>query len=83
MRTIISKTIENPKEFKSQLLLWSEQFKEVVFLDSNNHNQNYSNYDCVLAVDLFTSIKTDFQNAFIDLHQYQSQTKDWLFGYLS
>lgn len=83
MRTIISKSIENPLELKKQLLLWSNQFREVVFLDSNNYNQTYSNYDCVLAVDALTSIKTDFEKAFEDLHQYQSQTKDWLFGYLS
>ena len=27
--------------------------------------------------------KTDYNNAFEDLKQYQQQTKDWLFGYLS
>lgn len=83
MRTIISKFIENQSEFKKQLLLWANQFREVVFLDSNSYHQTYSNYDCVLAVDALTSIKTDFEKAFEDLHQYQSQTKDWLFGYLS
>ena len=83
MRTIISKSIENPLELKKQLLLWSNQFREVVFLDSNNYQQTYSNYDCVLALDALTSIKTDFEKAFEDLYQYQSTTKDWLFGYLS
>lgn len=83
MRTSIFKTISNAAEFKSQLLSWSQQFREVVFLDSNEYHQNYSSYDYVLAVDAFTSIKTDFHNAFEDLHQYQSQAKDWLFGYLS
>lgn len=83
LRTIISKNIENPIAFKKLLLLWSNQYREVVFLDSNEYHQNYSNYDCVVAVDAFTSIKTDFQNAFVDLHQYQSKSKDWLFGYLS
>ena len=83
MRTSIFKTISNAAEFKSQLLAWSQQFREVVFLDSNEYHQNYSSYDYVLAVDAFTSVKTDFHNAFEDLHQYQSQTKDWLFGYLS
>ncbi len=83
LRTILSKTIANPSEFKKQLLLWSNPFREVVFLDSNEYHQTYSNYDCVLAVDALTSIKTDFEKAFEDLHQYQSQTKDWLFGYLS
>ena len=37
----------------------------------------------MMAVDAFTSLKTDFHNAFEDLKQYQQTTKDWLFGYLS
>lgn len=76
-------SIENPEIFKQKLLIWANQFREVVFLDSNNYHQKYSNYDAVLAVDAFTSIKTDYFNAFEDLHQYQTHTKDWLFGYLS
>jgi para-aminobenzoate synthetase component 1 len=52
-------------------------------LDSNYYPQKYFSYDCVLAVDAFTSIKTDCHNAFEDLKQYQQSTKDWLFGYLS
>jgi len=76
-------SIENPEIFKQKLLIWGNQFREVVFLDTNNYHQKYSNYDAVLAVDAFTSIKTDYYNAFEDLHQYQTHTKDWLFGYLS
>ncbi|MCF6133396.1 anthranilate synthase component I family protein [Flavobacterium wongokense] len=68
---------------KQQLLQWSQQFREVVFLDSNDYKQKYSSYDCVLAVDAFTSLKTDYFNAFDELKQYQQQAKDWLFGYLS
>ncbi len=86
LRTSIYKSIVNVSEFKNLLLHWSNQFREVVFLDSNcnyNKNKKYSSYDYVLAVDAFTSIKTDYHNSFQDLHQYQSQTKDWLFGYLS
>ncbi|HLP64653.1 anthranilate synthase component I family protein [Flavobacterium sp.] len=83
MRTIISKNITHPNQLKQQLLLWSNQFREAIVLDSNEYHQQYSNYDCIVAVDAFTSITTDFINAFEDLHQYQSQTKDWLFGYLS
>jgi para-aminobenzoate synthetase component 1 len=52
-------------------------------MDSNDYPQRYSSYDCILAVDAFTSIKTDYHNAFEDLKQYQQATKDWLFGYLS
>ena len=83
MRTSIFKDLQNPILFKKQLLAWGSQFREIVFLDSNNYPQEYSSYDSVLAVDAFTSIKTDYHNAFEDLKQYQSQTRDWLFGYLS
>ena len=83
MRTSIYKDISDAKLFKQQLLSWAQQFREVVFLDSNEYPQKYSNYDCVLAVDAFTSITTDYHNAFEDLKQYQQTTKDWLFGYLT
>jgi para-aminobenzoate synthetase component I len=83
LRTVITKDISQFSDFKNQLLHWANQHREVVFLDSNAYNQKYSSYDSVLAIDAFTSIKTDYENAFQDLYQYQSQTKDWLFGYLS
>jgi para-aminobenzoate synthetase component I len=83
LRTSIYKDISNPKRFKQQLLFWSQEFREVIFMDSNDYPQKYSSYDCILAVDAFTSIKTDYHNAFEDLKQYQQTTKDWLFGYLS
>jgi len=83
LRTSIYKSISDPKLFKQQLLFWSQQFREIIYLDSNDYTHNYSSYDCVLAVDAFTSIKTDYHNAFEDLKQYQQNTKDWLFGYLS
>jgi para-aminobenzoate synthetase component 1 len=83
LRTSIYKHISDPKLLKKQLLIWSQQFREIVFMDSNDYPQQYSNYDCVLAVDAFTSIKTDSYNAFEGLKQYQQTTKDWIFGYLS
>jgi len=64
-------------------LQWAQQFREVVFLDSNNYEQRYTSYDVVLATDALTSIQTDYLNAFEDLNTYQQTTGDWLFGYLS
>ena len=64
-------------------MTWAQQFREVIFLDSNDYPQQYSSYDCIFAADAFTSVKTDYHNAFEDLKQYQQTTKDWLFGYLS
>ncbi|MFV8328213.1 anthranilate synthase component I family protein [Flavobacterium sp. ZS1P14] len=83
MRVSIYKQISDPAAFKHQLLIWSQQFREVIYMDSNDYPQGYSSYDCLLAADAFTSIKTDYHNGFEDLKQYQQITKDWLFGYLS
>ena len=68
---------------KTQLLAWAQQFEEVAWLDSNAYDQNHSSYQAILAVDAFTAITTDYQNAFEQLEEYQSLAEDWLFGYLS
>jgi para-aminobenzoate synthetase component 1 len=85
MRIIKKYTVSLTEALKQNILCWSQQFEEVVWLDSNKeHNlQNKSNYKAILAVDAFTAIKTDYHQAFDQLEEYQSKTKDWLFGYLS
>ena len=83
MRTSIYKLIEDPVTFKQKLLGWGQQFREITFLDSNSLSDEYSQFDFVLAIDAFTSLQTDYHNAFEDLKQYQQTTNDWLFGYLS
>ena len=83
MRTSVILTLQDPARFKQQLLQWAQQFREVVFLDSNDYTQRYTSYDAVLATDALTSIQTDYLNAFEELNTYQQTTKDWLFGYLS
>lgn len=83
LRTEQTFFLENIEVFKKQLLAWGQQYETVVFLDSNNYEQTYGSYDAVLAVEEFTSIKTDYFDAFEQLKEYQSYTKDYLFGYLS
>ena len=83
MRKQISYSISNSKKFKDALLNWSQQFQEIVWLDSNEHINNYSTFDALLAVDALTVKLTDSHGAFDDLKEYQKETKDWIFGYLS
>ncbi|MDX1277946.1 aminodeoxychorismate synthase component I [Oceanihabitans sediminis] len=87
MRTTTTYTPKSIEAFKSQLLAWSQQFSEVVWLDSNVQNfskkQKYSSYDAILAVDAFTSIQTDYIDGFKKLKEYQKSTNDWIFGYLT
>ena len=82
-RTIRTFSADKLAKFKTNLLSWSQQFETAIWLDSNNYKQQYSSFDCVLAVEEFTAIKTDYQNAFEKLKEYQTLTKDYIFGYIS
>ena len=83
MRKHKSVLIKDMSNFKEKLLLWSQQFDDVVWLDSNNYQNLNTEYDAVLAVDAMTSIQSDYHDAFDKLHEYQTKTTDWIFGYLS
>jgi para-aminobenzoate synthetase component 1 len=82
-RTTETFTIKNIQKFKGQLLQWAQQFETVLWLDTNNYQQQYNSFNGALAVEEFTSIKTDYKNAFEKLKEYQSITKDYIFGYIS
>lgn len=75
--------IELTDRLKKQLLHWAQQFEEVVWLDGNGYEQKHTSYQAILAVDAFTSIKTDSHQGFEQLKEYQTLSNDWLFGYLT
>ncbi|MDP3946645.1 MAG: aminodeoxychorismate synthase component I [Lutibacter sp.] len=81
-RTSYKFQVKDISEFKKQLLLWGQQFEVAVWLDSNNYDQKYSNFDAVLAVDAVSKIETSYKNGFSQLKKYQSEVKDYIFGYL-
>jgi para-aminobenzoate synthetase component I len=83
LRTKKNIILKHSELFVENLLSWSQQFDDIVWLDSNNYNQEYTSYDAILAVDAFTSLQSDYENAFEKLKEYQSVTSDWIFGYLT
>ena len=83
MRTSRTFSVENPGKFKKQLFAWGRQFEEITWLDSNEYELKTGEYEAILAVEAFTAIKTDYNNAFDKLKEYQETTADWIFGYLS
>ncbi len=83
MRSKSIKTLNNPPGFKSALLSWAQQFREVILLDSNDFPQKYSSFDAIFAVDALTSIQTDSEKGFEKLAEYRRSTADWIFGYLT
>ena len=80
----ISKKIhlQDISEFKSKLFDWSQQFKQVAWLDSNDYKRNYTSFDVSLAVDTHTSLEIDYSNAFTELQNYRAKVDDYIFGYL-
>ncbi len=70
-------------EIVPKLLSWSQQFREVVFLENNDNANGFGGHQKILAVDALTSMQTDSQNAFAKLDEYQKTTRDYLFGYLT
>ncbi|WOC41298.1 aminodeoxychorismate synthase component I [Polaribacter sp. HL-MS24] len=82
-RTIRTFPIDQMDDFKQHVFVWSQQFETIAWLDSNNYKQEYAAFDSALTVNEFTSIKTDYFQAFDKLKEYQSITKDYIFGYIS
>jgi len=79
-------SIDHLDDFKKKSLQWSEQFNEVVFLESNVESQTieqpFKTYDALLAVGAQSGLKTGFKGAFNKLKNFQSSNQDYLFGYL-
>jgi len=82
LRTSKAFIVEEIAAFKDKLLQWSKSYEEIIWLDSNQYNQQV-HYEGILAVEAFTALKTDTQQAFEKLQEYQSVTKDYIFGYLT
>jgi len=55
MRKFVTYSIEKPNDFKFNLLSWASRFESVCYLNSNtlsnNSSKNYSNFECLVAVD--------------------------------
>ena len=87
MRSCKIVPLNDIEEFKTKLLVWAQQFKHVVWLDSNNEtatdkNLNLSEFDAALAVGAETLLESNHQNAFDKLKTYHKSTQDFIFGYL-
>ncbi len=83
MRRKVSFKVADVPGFKNRLLNWSRQFQETVWLDGNAHVDAYSSFDAILAIDALTVLQTDAENSLENLKEYQRESHDWLFGYLT
>lgn len=89
MRKEINFSVSNKKEFKQQLLCWSENKSVVCFLDGNidslevkKKQKKYYQYDFIVGIGVEKELKTNKQ-CFKSLKKFYDENKDWLFGYIS
>lgn len=72
-----------PPDFSNLLLQWAQDYDTFAYLDSNRQKQTYSRFGKALAIGVVSELKTSVEGAFEKLDQYQKNTKDYIFGYLS
>jgi para-aminobenzoate synthetase component 1 len=61
---------------------WSKKYQKIVWLDDNNHRNDYHSYDVVLAISEQTNDLKDI-DTLQQLKDVVRDNRDWLFGYFS
>lgn len=65
------------------MLNWADQFNICCFLDNNNYESRYHQYEALLAADAMETLEMSAGNALPALQQFYSSQPDWLFGHLA
>ncbi len=90
MRNNLKFSLDNVSLLKQNILRWASNFKCCCYFDSCNANSdelnpNFSNYDCIVAVDKLDELQIINENekSLQQLKEFHLKHQDWLFGFLS
>lgn len=83
MRRHCSFSISSPSILKENLLEWSKDYDKIVWLDSNEHTDEYGSFDAILAIARQTDGFSKIIESTDEAHEFIDKKQDWLFGYLS
>ena len=75
--------IDNPKEFKVQILHWINQFEVCTFLDNHAYNSSYGALDCIAAAGPLAFISLDQVNAIAVNEFIQTHSGEWIFAHFN
>ncbi|RZK44233.1 MAG: anthranilate synthase component I family protein [Pedobacter sp.] len=70
-------------KFKSRALQWASKFDVCCCLDSSGYSDNYSQFDCLIAVGSTQQLTINAGESFSALRKFYQQHKTWMFGLLS
>jgi para-aminobenzoate synthetase component 1 len=74
--------VSDTEKFKSNTLHWGQDCDTVVWLDSNRHEEKHSQHSAIIALGQETSIRCSYQDSFEKLKKFQSEIRDYCFGFL-
>jgi para-aminobenzoate synthetase component 1 len=75
--------VDNLQEFKLKALQWASPFDVVCYLDSNNFDDKYSNFDFLLAAGVKAELIVNDASAFSALENFRGQNDGWITGFLT
>src|SRR4051812_48724679 len=73
--------VNNINQLKAQMLNWANRFGICCYMDSHDYNDKYHKYDCLVAVDVYTSISAR-SGILLQLEEFYAKHNDWIFGHL-
>jgi len=75
-------SLHDPVDFKRKALQWASSFTVCCYLDSNNFNDKYSRFDCLVACGVKAELTLDAGNAFERLEEFRQENPGWIAGFL-
>jgi para-aminobenzoate synthetase component 1 len=79
----VIKPVDDPAAFKKLALQWASAFGVFCYLDSNNFNDPYAKFDCLIAAGVKAELVADAGSAFDQLETFREKNPGWLTGFLS
>jgi para-aminobenzoate synthetase component 1 len=74
-------TINDPLIFKAKALQWAASFDVCCYLDSNNFDDPYSKFDCLVAAGAKDQLIACAGTAFDELEKFRSKNPGWITGF--
>lgn len=72
--------VDNKAQFKKQVLQWAQEFAVCSFFDSNEYDDKYTSYDCIIAAGYLQKLATNYYQAFEQLKKFRAENPGWMIG---
>ena len=75
--------VNDIEDFKRRALQWASSFQVFCYLDSNNFSDNYSKFECLIAIGVKDEILVKAGSAFDGIEKFRAKHPDWVSGFFT